>query len=534
MKILTKVCPGIIKYFLLMICLHLSAQQTSNITDTLIPLTIQGLENYDLEKKVRYYKKDCLEKSPSAFIDFLGRLVQTRSVTPAGQNHVLLSKENGQWNTKEVRTSNPFGQRSAAKKEVRKLYRNTHESPSITNNTQQGMTLSSNAIQLSNLHDGTKVQLYDNRQEFTLWNLITLCIIAQGFFLLVLLLFQKAPRKSNVLLGLFIMCFLLLLTFWIGHRTNRFLRHPDFYFLYYSLPILLGPILLFYVKSITGTDTLKSTLLHLLPFLFLTLYFVPFYALSYEEKTDMMTLGSLNEVLYRWDVMVHLISAIHLCSFFLYTFWVFRQMNSRSMEKVFSERPNVVRVVRITFFSFALLSASALFNYISIKVFDTPVILDFLGGILMVFMIYFLGYVLVNGKPVANVIETKMLQKYGQSSLRIENVTLLTDQMINYIEQEQPYLQFDYKLTHLSEQLNIPAHHISEILNVHCKKNFSELINGYRIEEAKRLLQNNSVQKMKIDAIAYDVGFNSRTTFYFWFKRITGITPLEYQKGMDK
>ena len=59
-------------------------------------------------------------------------------------------------------------------------------------------------------------------------------------------------------------------------------------------------------------------------------------------------------------------------------------------------------------------------------------------------------------------------------------------------------------------------------------KNFSLFINEYRIEEAKRILDSKS--KLKIEVIAEMCGFNSNSTFYSVFKKITNTTPAKYSK----
>jgi AraC-like DNA-binding protein len=53
-----------------------------------------------------------------------------------------------------------------------------------------------------------------------------------------------------------------------------------------------------------------------------------------------------------------------------------------------------------------------------------------------------------------------------------------------------------------------------------------------RIEHAVELLKDNSHKKYTMEAIGYISGFNSRTTFYVSFKKITGITPNEYLQNI--
>ncbi|GHV50120.1 AraC family transcriptional regulator [Spirochaetia bacterium] len=56
---------------------------------------------------------------------------------------------------------------------------------------------------------------------------------------------------------------------------------------------------------------------------------------------------------------------------------------------------------------------------------------------------------------------------------------------------------------------------------------FVEYLNGVRINNAKKLLQQS---KMYVDDIAYECGFNSISFFNRKFKKQTGMTPLEYRR----
>jgi AraC-like DNA-binding protein len=60
--------------------------------------------------------------------------------------------------------------------------------------------------------------------------------------------------------------------------------------------------------------------------------------------------------------------------------------------------------------------------------------------------------------------------------------------------------------------------------------NFSDFINQHRIEEMKIRLTDNRYHHFKIEQIAFDTGFNSKSTFQAAFKKFTGLTPSEYRK----
>jgi AraC-like DNA-binding protein len=100
--------------------------------------------------------------------------------------------------------------------------------------------------------------------------------------------------------------------------------------------------------------------------------------------------------------------------------------------------------------------------------------------------------------------------------------------IITLFEVKKIYTTPNLTLPLLAQELNIRPQVLSQFLNDNVKKNFTQFINEYRVEEAKRLLKENT--NLKIDAIGMECGFNSSSTFYSAFKKITGITPATFQK----
>ncbi len=99
-----------------------------------------------------------------------------------------------------------------------------------------------------------------------------------------------------------------------------------------------------------------------------------------------------------------------------------------------------------------------------------------------------------------------------------------------YMDKEKPYTDPDLKITDLAKLLNTTPNNISYILNQYLQKNFYDYINEYRILEFKRLVNADDKSRFTLIAMAEKSGFNSKTSFFRTFKKITGITPNEYIK----
>ncbi|MBB5439568.1 AraC-like DNA-binding protein [Pedobacter sp. AK017] len=86
----------------------------------------------------------------------------------------------------------------------------------------------------------------------------------------------------------------------------------------------------------------------------------------------------------------------------------------------------------------------------------------------------------------------------------------------------------DLSLRQMADVLKLSPHVLSEVINRYYNKSFFDLINSFRIEEAKKQLRNINELNITIEGIGYNCGFGSKTTFYRAFKKHTGHTPTGY------
>ena len=118
--------------------------------------------------------------------------------------------------------------------------------------------------------------------------------------------------------------------------------------------------------------------------------------------------------------------------------------------------------------------------------------------------------------------------KYKRSGLRQEDVADLVNKIRKYMMIKKPYLDRDLTIYNLSDQLRISRHTLSEVINEYMGMNFYNLVNEYRVKEVKQRMKNEDYRQLTILAIAYDSGFNSKSSFNTIFKEKTGQTPSQY------
>jgi YesN/AraC family two-component response regulator len=110
-----------------------------------------------------------------------------------------------------------------------------------------------------------------------------------------------------------------------------------------------------------------------------------------------------------------------------------------------------------------------------------------------------------------------------------EKLSGIMSGIIKVMEKEKLYQEAQLTLQNLADKLQVQPYQVSQAINNGMNKNFYDLVNGYRVEEAKRLLSDPKCSNFTILSIGFDAGFNSKTTFNTVFKKFTGLTPTEFR-----
>ena len=122
-------------------------------------------------------------------------------------------------------------------------------------------------------------------------------------------------------------------------------------------------------------------------------------------------------------------------------------------------------------------------------------------------------------------------EKYARQSIDEKTQDEYLAKLKAYMEEKKPYLDENITIKDLSDEIDIPSHHLSIAINNRLGKNFYTFINEYRIKEALSILDDPVNSDASIIAVAFRAGFNSKSTFNSVFKKITGKTPTEYRSA---
>lgn len=176
-----------------------------------------------------------------------------------------------------------------------------------------------------------------------------------------------------------------------------------------------------------------------------------------------------------------------------------------------------------------LLYAGIFFNFAWVDQYRPPV---YLAGVLLI------GYFVIAQKEIYpfEVEELKEIDeliapvtgKIAAARLSAPVLADYTEKLKKLMETEKLYLHNDLNLPQLASAMNISTQDLSYVINSGLNITFFKFVNSYRIAEAKRLLLSDDNERFNILGIAYNSGFNSKSTFNSTFKKETGLSPSQF------
>jgi len=348
--------------------------------------------------------------------------------------------------------------------------------------------------------------------------ILHIIIIWQSFFFGIVLLHSKfRKKKSNVFLALILLVigvqFSLLQSAsekQLGTLLNSTL----------NMGFLYGPLLFLYVRSLLRVDDLfmKYDWLHFIPTLVIFISLVELDAVvilvfDYARLTSILTYNILGIIeIYRYRKAII-------------------QISSRIIG---TEELNwLITLLIITIYNAVMSVFSVIFQQFFLQV------LVLFGVFAFVQLILYLGvkrpsYFRKLSKSDFEITHsTDSAKENTSSSYSITDLELLANRVNGYVEKTEIYKNSDLDISTLAANLEVHPKMLSQSLNKVLKKNFSEYINSYRIEESKELLKTASSNNLNIKDVMYDVGFTSRSVFNTLFKKRTGMTPSEYRNEFN-
>jgi AraC-like DNA-binding protein len=267
-----------------------------------------------------------------------------------------------------------------------------------------------------------------------------------------------------------------------------------------SACLLIGPFLYLYIKSQSKNETI-NWIIHTLPYLIgITVLGLVY---PYVEHKVVWSRWIVKGIYLQW--LVYIASSIKYILPIFYK--LLKKENLKNIDIWLLSIYFGVVFIWLAYFTVAYTS------YI-------------VGALSFTFIFYLIFLLLIfKNKQTSSFFEEK--ERYKNKELDITTIEDIK-QKILLIKDKELFLDPNLTLDATAKELKISKHLLSQYLNERLGKSFTNFINEHRIEKAKQLLQSQSIYT--IEGLGYDSGFNSKSTFFTTFKKVTGKTPTEYQK----
>jgi len=118
-------------------------------------------------------------------------------------------------------------------------------------------------------------------------------------------------------------------------------------------------------------------------------------------------------------------------------------------------------------------------------------------------------------------------EKAVLASENIRDLDLWKNKIEMVMRQERLYLLPDLSLGQLAAALETHSTHLSNVINAAFGKNFNDYVNTFRVNTFQQKVHDPALQHLTLLAIAFECGFNSKSTFNRAVKRVTGLQPSD-------
>ncbi len=329
---------------------------------------------------------------------------------------------------------------------------------------------------------------------------------------LIVSIYFKFIKSKRTLSDVLLATLLLVMALRVGKSiVLQFSENLEFLFIFLGLSMLLliGPILYGYVQSLLrpNFEIRRYNYLHAIPFLcvmIMSLFISEYWFVVHGKHWAYILLIG---------IYIHLAFYIGAAGVILYRF------NASLLEiKKTKAQESILIWLRYVLIGITFIWISYVLNIFEDQV---PYIIGPLVYSISIYALTFVAY-----KLKIHTLSSKSFETTDEDSLVYQEI-------ITVLERDAIFMRPDISLNTLGELTGHSKHIISASINTNAQMNFNSLINFYRIQKAKEILNDQTSLKYTISSIAYDTGFNSLSSFNAAFKKFEKITPSSYRNAIS-
>ena len=338
-----------------------------------------------------------------------------------------------------------------------------------------------------------------------------------------LLLSKKNKSEPDKILAIWMLLIIIHLSLIYLFSSGAIHNFPFLWGVELPIPLLHGVMLYLYVASMTNQlpQNRKLLFLHFLPAAAMYVYLVSFLILPVERKDFVYkNYGAGYEVFTAVRLIIIIISGI------IYVIWshLLLRKHRQNILSRFSYKD------KINLQWLQILISGTIGIWLLIFLFFRNDVFIFMGVVVFVFMIGFFGIrhvkIFDGEKEIPDNAERKA--KYSKSGLTKELSEKLYAELLRLMNEDLMFRKNDLATNDLASKLNVHPNYLSQIINEREGKNFYDFINQYRIEAFIKLISDPKNRNTTLLSMAFDCGFNSKSSFNRNFKKVIGKTPSEY------
>lgn len=359
--------------------------------------------------------------------------------------------------------------------------------------------------------------------------------VGLALFLDLLLLGKHKKSKADWILAawLLVIAFHLFMVTLLGQKI-----YPQLWGLDLPLPLLHGPLLYIYTRALTGRAMkMQHWLGHLAVPIAFYLYLIPFIFLPVAQK---IFVYENNGIGYEKFMLIRsfCIPASGIV-YILLSLYILRQHRQAIVQQFSSVDKVNLSWLRNLIIWLAIIWMLVIFGNDD-WIFSATVVFIFFIGFFGIRQ----GVIFSRPMETSAAAEAQSLAedaparsnssaeavKYVKSGLSAEASQALHARLNILMATEKVYRDPDCSLMDLAAKLNVPHNHVSQVINEREGKSFYDYINSIRIQEFIEIARLPESRKLTLFALAQQCGFNSKSSFNRYFKKITSKSPSEYMQ----
>ncbi len=377
--------------------------------------------------------------------------------------------------------------------------------------------------------------------------MIYLAGIVITFFLAILLTGKKKKTPADRILVVWLCVIGIHLAMFYLFISGKIYDYPWLLGIHLPYPLLHGPFLFLYTSILTGQKSRIPWILHFVPAILLYIILIPYFRLPASEKINVyLHRGAGYEETIRISFIAIIISGVSYVTASMFLLRSYR----KSIKNEFSN----IEKINLAWLRYLIYGIAII--WITVMLEKDPFIYT-----AVVLFVFFLGYfgirqtgIFVSGNSKTLVIQNEGDQddtwllpgpstapdmedkvagtpgkiKYEKSGLNEEKAEIIYKQLADVMEKQKLFTEPELTLAGLAKTLDVHPNHLSQVINSFEGKNFYDYVNLQRVEEFKKLAHLPANRSYPLPSLAYDCGFNSKTSFNRNFRKATGVSPSKY------